>query len=187
MANKSQAARPADFAVMRKLIRRTKELYPTRLVTFVISTQDAKPHAAFDEADLVGVNVYMSVFGRNISLHSSDLEERVTRPAADFLRRQLAAFPDKPVLGTEFGTRGVPGVHGDVAWTEDHQATLNEAVWRAIREWMECSGGILWCWADYYHRRTLNDNGSFGCFGVVTVGRRPKAALPALARMYGGS
>ena len=87
---------------------------------------------------------------------------------------------------TEYGTWGVPGLHGDIAYTEEHQAALIEAVWRAIQECKECSGGILWCWADYYHRRTFNDNGPFGCFGVVTVDRRPKAALTALARMYGG-
>ena len=55
MANESQTATPAGIAVMRKLIRRTKELDRTRLVTFVISTQDAKPHAAYEEADLVAV------------------------------------------------------------------------------------------------------------------------------------
>lgn len=186
MANESQTAKPAGIAVMRKLIRRAKELDPTRLVTFVISTQDARPHAAFEEADLIAINVYIGVFGREISLHSSDLNERVTQPAADYIRRQAAAFPDKPVLVTEYGTRGVPGLHGDVAYTEDHQAALNEAVWRAIQGCSGCSGGILWCWADYYHRRTFNDNGPFGCFGVVTVDRRPKVALDALARMYGG-
>ena len=186
MANESQTAKPAGIAVMRKLIRRTKELDPTRLVTFVISTQDARPHAAFEDADLIGVNVYMSVFGRDICLHASDLGERVTRPGAEYIRRQLAAFPNKPVLVTEYGTRGVPGLHGDMAYTEDHQTALNEAAWRGIQDCAECSGGILWCWADYYHRRTFNDNGPFGCFGVVTVDRRSKAALAALARMYGG-
>ena len=186
MANESQTAKPAGIAVMRKLIRRAKELDPTRLTTFVIGTEDAKPHAAFEDADVVAINVYMGVFRRGLSLHTDDLYERVTQPSVDFIRRQLTAFPGKPVLVTEFGTRGVPGLHGKTVFTEDHQAALIEAVWRAIQECKECSGGVLWCWADYYHRRTFNDNGPFGCFGVVTVDRRPKAALAALARMYGG-
>ena len=186
MANESQTAKPAGVAVMRKLIRRARELDPTRLVTFVISTQEAKPHAAFEEADLVAINVYRGVFDRRMALHAADLEEYVTRASAEHIRRQSAAFPDKPLLVTEFGTRGVPGLHGDMVYTEDFQAALNEATWRAIQSCPECSGGILWCWADYYHRRTFNDNGPLGCFGVVTVDRRPKAALTALARMYGG-
>ncbi|HVN82022.1 MAG TPA: glycoside hydrolase family 2 TIM barrel-domain containing protein [Terriglobia bacterium] len=186
MANESQTAKPAGIEVMRKLIHRAKELDPSRLTTFVISTEDAKPHAAYEDADLVAINVYLGTFGRNRSLHAGDLGERVTRPATEHIRRQGSAFPDKPVLVTEFGTWGVPGMHGDMVYTEDHQAALIEAVWHAIQDCKECSGGILWCWADYYHRRTFNDNGPFGCFGVVTVDRRPKAALTALARMYGG-
>jgi len=186
MANESQTATPTGIAVMRTLIRRTKELDPTRLVTFVISTGDAKPHEAYAEADLIAINVYIHVFGQDIALHMADLEERVTRPAAEYLRRQLTAFPNKPLLVTEFGTWGVPGLHGDMVRTEDFQAALNQAVWRAIQGCEECSGGVLWCWADYYHRRTFNDNGPFGCFGVVPVDRRPKVALGALAHMYGG-
>jgi hypothetical protein len=121
-----------------------------------------------------------------MALHRANLEERVTGASEAYLRRQLAAFPGKPVLVTEYGTRGVRGLRGDVAYTEDFQAALNEAAWRAIQNCGEVSGGILWCWADYHHRRPFNDNGPFGSFGVVTVDRRPKAALRSLARMYGG-
>jgi beta-glucuronidase len=186
MANESQTAKPVGIAVMRKLIRRTKELDPTRLVTFVISSEEAKPHAAYEESDLIAINVYKGVFDRDMSLHTTDLDTRVTRASVEYIRRQLAAFPTKPLLVTEYGTRGVPGLHGDMVYSEDHQAALNVAAWRAIQECKACSGGVLWCWADYYHRRTFNDNGPFGCFGVVTVDRRPKAGLAALARMYGG-
>jgi beta-glucuronidase len=186
MANESQTSTPAGINVMRKLIRRAKELDKSRLVTFVISTQDAKRHRAYEDADLIGINVYKGVFEAPIALHKKDLEERVTKASEEYIRRQLTAFPDKPVLVTEYGVRGVPGLHGDMAYTEDYQASLNEAAWKAIQNCKEASGGILWCWADYYHRRTFNDNGPLGCFGVVTVDRRPKAALGALVRMYGG-
>jgi beta-galactosidase/beta-glucuronidase len=186
MANESQTSTPAGINIMRKLIRRTRELDKTRLVTFVISMEDAKQHQAYEDADLIGINVYKGVFDRKIALHASDLAERVTKPSEEYIRRQLAAFPTKPVLVTEYGVQGVPGLHGDMVYTEDHQAALNEAAWKAIQNCEKASGGILWCWADYYHRRTFNDNGPFGSFGVVTVDRRPKAALGALARMYGG-
>jgi beta-glucuronidase len=186
MANESQTAKPAGISVMRKMIHRAKELDPTRLVTFVISTQDAKPHAAFEDADVVGINVYRGVFDRRIAMHAGELEERVIKPTEAHIRRQLDAFPNKPLLVTEFGTRGVPGLHGDMVYTEDFQAALNAAAWKAIQNCDGNSGGILWCWADYYHRRTFNDNGPFGCYGVVTVDHHPKAALNALAQMYGG-
>jgi beta-glucuronidase len=186
MANESQTSTPAGIKVMRKLIHRTKELDKSRLVTFVIATRDAKRHRAYEDADLIAINVYQGVFEPPLALHVRDLEERVTKASEEYIRSQLTAFPDKPVLVTEFGVRGVPGLHGDMAYTEDYQAALNEAAWRAIQSCQEASGGMVWCWADYYHRRSFHDNGPFGCFGVVTVDRRPKAALGALERMYGG-
>ena len=186
MCNESQTANEVGIAVMRKLIHRTRELDKSRLVTFVISSQEAKAHRAFEDADLVAINVYSGQFGRNVALHARQLEELVTRPSEEHIKRQLAAFPDKPVLITEFGTRGVPGVRGDVQYTEDFQAAFIQAAWKAIQNCEEASGGVLWCWADYYHRRTFIQYAVFGPYGVVTVDRRPKAALRALAKGYGG-
>jgi beta-glucuronidase len=77
-------------------------------------------------------------------------------------------------------------MHGDVAATEDFQAAYIRSAWAAIAAVPEVSGGVLWSWADYYHRRPFQANGPFGAFGAVTIDRRPKAALRALAEMYGG-
>jgi len=186
MCNESQTANEVGIRVMRRLIRRTRELDKSRLVTFVISTQEAKEHKAFEDADLVAINVYSGQFGARIARHTGELSELVTRPSAEHIRRQLAAFPGKPLLITEFGTRGVPGIHGDIAYSEDFQAAFIQAAWKAIEECAEASGGVLWSWADYYHRRTFIQYAVFGPYGVVTVDRRPKAALAALTAMYGG-
>ena len=186
MCNESQTANEVGISVMRKLIRRTRELDKSRLVTFVISPQESKPHRAYEEADLVAVNVYHGSLSGVAAVHASQFEELVTKPSEAYIRRQLAAWPDKPVLITEFGTRGVPGVHGDIPYSEDFQATLIQATWKAIQNCEEASGGVLWSWADYYHRRLLIQYAVFGPYGVVTVDRRPKAALSALAKMYGG-
>lgn len=186
MCNESQTTNAAGTAVMRKLLRRAKELDKTRLVTFVIAPGEVKDNRAFEDADLVATNVYNGQFGRNIAHHINQLEELVTRPSEEYIRRQLAAFPDKPLLITEYGTRGVPGIHGDVGYTEEFQAAFIQAAWKAIQNFDEVSGGVLWCWADYYHRRTMIQYAVFGPYGAVTVDRRPKAALRALATMYGG-
>jgi beta-galactosidase/beta-glucuronidase len=186
MCNESQTSNEVGTSVMRKLIRRTRELDPSRLVTFVISPQESKAHRAYEDADLVAVNVYHGSLSGKPAIHASQFEELVTRPAEEFIRRQLAAWPGKPVLITEFGGRGVPGIHGDVPYSEDLQAGLIQATWKAIQKCDEASGGVLWSWADYYHRRTFIQYAVFGPYGVVTVDRRPKAALRALAEMYGG-
>ena len=186
MCNESQTANQVGESVMRKLLRRAKELDKTRLATFVISPGEVKNHRAFEDADLVATNMYNGQFGRNVAHHASQFEELVTKPSEEYLRRQLAAFPDKPLLITEFGSRGVPGIHGDIVYSEDFQAGFIQAAWKAIQNCDETSGGVLWCWADYYHRRTMIQYAVFGPYGVVTVDRHPKAALRALAKMYGG-
>ena len=186
MANESQTSNEVGTSVMRKLLRRAKELDKSRLVTFVISPQESKEHRAYEDADLVAVNVYHGSLSGKPAAHASQFEEMVTNPSEEFIRRQLEAWPGKPVIITEFGGRGVPGIHGDVPYSEDFQAGLIQAAWKAIQNCEEASGGVLWSWADYYHRRTFVQYAVFGPYGVVTVDRRPKAALQALSKMYGG-
>jgi beta-galactosidase/beta-glucuronidase len=187
MANESKTDNAVGIKVMRALIGRTKELDPTRLVTFVTAPGSVREHQAYENADLVATNMYFGSIDGTIAVHRNQLEERARRPSEAHLRRQLTVFPDKPLLITEFGAVGIPGMHGDVASTEDFQAAYIRTVWAAISAVPEVSGGVLWSWADYYHRRHFQANGPFGAFGAVTIDRRPKAALKALAEMYGAA
>ena len=75
------------------------------------------------------------------------------------------AFPDKPLVIAEFGAVGIPGMHGDIAATEDFQAAYIRSAWAAISGMPEVSGGVLWSWADYYHRRPFQANGPFSGLG----------------------
>jgi beta-galactosidase/beta-glucuronidase len=186
MANESRTDSEVGIGVMRRLIRRTKELDTSRLVTFVTTGGDVNRHKAYEDADLIATNIYYGVFGPPFALHSSQLEDNAAKPSADYLRSQLGAYPAKPMIVSEFGNRGVPGVHGDVAYSEDFQAAYIQSVWKAIQSVDEVSGGVLWCWADYYHRRNFIQYAVFGPYGVVTVDRKPKAALRALTSMYTG-
>ncbi len=90
------------------------------------------------------------------------------------------------MIVSEFGTRGILAVHGDVDYSADFQAAYIQSVWKAITSFDDLSGGVLWCWADYYHRRNLILYAPFGPYGVVTVDRQVKPALRALTEMYGG-
>jgi beta-glucuronidase len=184
MANESPTAEELGIRTMRRLLRRAKELDPTRLVTFVAVDENLKRHAAYTDADLVAANVYVGQFTGEIARHINQLEARVRKASTDYLRQNAAAFPDKPIIVTEFGTRGVPGIHGDVEYSEEFQAAFIQAAWKGLRDCAEASGGVLWCWADYYHRRDFIQYAPFGPYGVVTVDRRPKAALSALAAAY---
>jgi beta-glucuronidase len=158
----------------------------SRLVTFVVDSE-AADNRAFEDADLVAVNIYRGQFSEPVAHHIGELDELVRKASETAIRRQMAAFPDKPLVVTEFGTRGVPGIHGDIDYTEDFQAAFIRSAWQAIRNVEGVSGGVLWCWADYFHRRDFIQYAPYGPYGVVTVDRKPKAALRALAEMYGGS
>jgi len=187
MCNECATDNEVGIKVMRTLLRRAKELDRTRLVTFVLATRESAPHKAYEDADLVAVNVYVGGYPGKLVRHTGDFRESVGKAAEDYLRRQLASWPGKPFIVPEFGTPGVPGVHGDVPFTEEYQAALIEEVWQAIQRCDEVSGGIVWSWADYYHRRNYIKYAPFGPYGVVTVDRRPKAALASLVKMYGGA
>ena len=116
---------------------------------------------AYEDADLVATNMYFgSLDGadRRPSYISSKSERGGHR--RHICAARLTAFPDKPLVITEFGAVGIPGMHGDVASTEDFQADYIRTVWAAISAVPEVSGGVLWSWADYYHRRHFQANGA---------------------------
>jgi beta-glucuronidase len=190
MGNECDSASPIGIAVFSRLIARAHHLDPTRLVTYA-ANGDITANAAFDAADVVGANSYPGVFDLDPVHHVAELEDRVGQPLTQELRAICRRFAGKPVIMTEYGTHGVPGVFGDARLSEDMQAEYIRAAWRAITAVEGVQGGVLWCWADYYHRRDFVGTGSmlrnaFGPFGLVTVDRKEKRALQAVREMFGG-
>lgn len=184
MANECGTDTEVGIAAMRRLLRTAKALDSTRLVTFV-AAGDARQHLAFDEADFVSVNTYLGIFTPEKPHRITEFPAKVTEPTAAHLRAWREHFQDKPILVTEFGGQGIRGVRGDTAFTEDYQAAYIEAVWQAIVD-AGIAGGVLWCWADYYHRRDFITYAPYGPYGVVTVDRQAKVSLTSLAQMFGG-
>jgi len=192
MANECGTDTEVGIAAMRRLMRRARKSDGARLVTFVAASEPHK-HLAFDEADIVCTNGYPGLFdppdAPAKAVHIADMDARVRAVFREQLAFARAAFPDQPILVTEFGGRSIPGMRGDAPYSEDHHAAWLEAAWRGICEAPEIVGGVVWSWADYYHQRDfvgLTAPMPFGPFGVVTVDRRPKQPLYALARMFGG-
>jgi beta-glucuronidase len=187
MANESQTDNAVGIKVMRALLNQAKEIDPTRLVTFVTAPGSVREHRAYEDAHLVATNMYYGSLSEPLAEHRDQLDARVRQPTDEHLRNELAAFPDKPLLITEFGAQGSFGQHGDLVGTEDFQAEIARATWTAISDMPGVAGGVLWSWADYNHRRQFQANGAFGAFGAVTIDRKPKATLKVLASMYGGN
>ena len=88
-----------------------------------------------------------------VAHHESQFDELARKPTEEYLRRTLAGFPDKPMIVSEFGTRGILAVHGDVDYSADFQAAYIKAIWKVITSFDDLSAEVPWCWADYYHRR----------------------------------
>lgn len=186
MCNESTTDTEVGIHVMRTLIRRARELDPTRPITYVLATRESKKHLAFEDTDIVSVNVYVGGYKGKPANHVTQVRELTAKAAEEYLRRQADTWPTKPMIVTEFGTPGIPGIHGGTSHTEEYQAAVLEEVWKAIGKCKEVSGGVMWSWADYFHRPNYIKYAAFGPYGVVTVDRRPKLALQSLVKMYGG-
>jgi beta-galactosidase/beta-glucuronidase len=188
MANESATHEPAGIEAMRRLMSLSHELDTTRLVTF-IAAGDARQHLAFDEADLVAANLYQGVFSPQPAQTIADIESMAKQPTIQWLQWYSTHFSDKPIIISEFGAHGISTLYGDSRCTEDHQAAYIQAIWEAITSVPGIQGGVLWCWADYHHRRNFFGTGltsPFGPFGVMTANRKPKRSHATLKKVYGG-
>ncbi len=183
MGNENETDREPGITVMREMIRLAKKLDPTRLITYTVS-YDPRKHLAFDEADIVCFNKYNGLDkARHISQIDSLGYQRTVRELAEL----RSFYGTKPLLFTEFGCQAIKGIHGDVYYSEEFQAAYITKIWKAIAENKGIAGGILWSWADYFHRKDFVLRSHYGCYGVVTVDRKPKKGLEALSKMYNGS
>jgi beta-galactosidase/beta-glucuronidase len=189
MANESSTAETVGIEAMRRLMALGKQLDPTRLVTFIVSSDDARQHLAFEQADLVAANLYKGVFDTSPAYTIAEIEEKAKQPTIEWLKKYSEHFSEKPILITEWGEHGISGLFGDSRYSEDHQAAYIRAIWEAISSVKGISGGVLWSWADYHHRRNFIGTGlssPFGPFGVVTIQRQPKRSHAVLKELYGG-
>lgn len=183
MLNESDTDTKIGSTTAKKLIHKAHELDATRLVTFADCHYPLREltREAFAEADFIGYNLYPGLGEEKSKMvhHISEMEEKVRKPMEVMLREAVGFFPDKPIVMTEFGSVSIFGLHGDSRFSEAHHAAYMEIAWQAIRSVPGVQGGILWCWADYYHRRCFIEPGGhiaaeYGPYGVVTVDRVPK-------------
>jgi len=186
MGNECETTNETGTTVMRELLKLGKSLDPTRLLTFV-SNSDVDKNPAYEDADVVCINMYHGSLQGTVCNHISEIDSLGYKPLVKELKRYRTFYPDKPMFLTEFGTQGVKNVHGDVNHSEEFQAAYIERIWQGIRSVPGVSGGVLWSWADYYHRKYLITYAAYGPYGAVTVDRKPKKSLEALKRMYGGN
>jgi beta-glucuronidase len=172
VANEAATYEPSSGPYFRKVLERTRELDPTRPVTFVhANTPDALRSTVGDLADVVCVNQYHGWYRETSRL---DLIE-------DRLRSDLLAiherYPAKPVMVTEFGAEAIPGFHRDpaVMFTEEFQREFLEHYFRVFDDLEFIVGEHIWCFADFATKQELS-RALGNRKGVFTRQRDPKAA-----------
>ena len=184
VANECRTETKEGNYVVSELIREAHQLDTTRPVTFTVNNETAL-HQAFRLADIVSCNVY---YGNDKAFHISQMDSLVRQPAEAYLRRQLSAYPGKPLLVTELGGGGIYGVTGDAPFSEEYQAAYIAKMWEAISNVPQCSGGILWCWRDYFHRKYFTTTyAPFGPYGVLNTAGEPKRSFDTLQKIFGGN
>jgi beta-glucuronidase len=112
-------------------------------------------HLAFDDADIVCINKYNGTLAGKICDQMSQIDSLGYKPLVKELTIHRNSISNKPIIITEFGAQGIKNIHGDVPYSEEFQAAYIERAWEGIRSVPGISGGVLWCWADYYHRKYL--------------------------------
>ena len=153
----------------RDLVRRARELDPTRLCVHVSNRWANHPN--FDEDDVICVNDYPSIDWASRG-HTPGIDLTVF---AESWRTRLATlhrlYPSKPILVTEFGYCSFTGTSGN-SFGEDEHARVLEAEFAAFTAPHVC-GAVIWCWADHPWPAGLFLGGlALSPFGVVSRDRR---------------
>ncbi|MDX2196767.1 MAG: glycoside hydrolase family 2 TIM barrel-domain containing protein [Cytophagales bacterium] len=187
MSNECNTSNDTSIYVMQKLLLNTKKKDPTRLASYAYAGETLKNSKAYQYADIVCFNRYPGLWDKPICHHSAQLYETVEKPMQAYINHQMSHYPQKPSLVTEYGARGIYGISGETNFSEDLQALMIQSVWKTIEATPRLSGGILWSWADYYHRKNFIDYAVFGPYGVVTTDRKKKKSYETLKKLYTAS
>jgi beta-galactosidase/beta-glucuronidase len=187
VSNETGGGKPEVDETNLALMRRVRELDPSRLVSHVtlqgVWRKGEDP--AMAEDDILCLNEYEGTLGHAPPTHTLQDLQAAAHRLSDQLDQLHTRFPDKPAFVTEFGGIGIPGLHGDYLWTEEFYAQAIRAHWEvmACKPWIV--GGLLWSWADYPLHPRRQRVYPLGFYGVYTVERRPKVGAAVMAALLG--
>jgi len=171
----------AGTQFFQKLFAHARTLDKSRPFT-VVSVQGGPPDW-IAPSDVICTNSYdgwYAVSGR--------LDDAITVLEGE-IQALRARHGDKPVIFSEFGADAVAGMHAQPAemWSEDYQAQLIEAYWRALRKHPYIVGAHPWAFADFKTSQSIMRVGSLNHKGVFTRDRRPKLAATRLRELWGAA
>ncbi len=159
------------------LLRRARELDPTRLATLV--TMTGSPPEWTPECDVVCINRYWGWY-----VLGGDLDKALA--ALDAELDSLWETWHKPVIVTEFGADTMAGMHGhpNVMWTEEYQAELIRGSLAVAARKPYVAGMQVWNFADFAAVQGVMRVGGLNMKGVFTRTRTPKMAAHVLREFW---
>ena len=181
VSNETHEQRPEVSAGNGALIEYARRLDPTRLAVHVSDHWQREPH--FEQDDVLCVNAYPSWDGRGWKSNPQYDVNDSTRWWDQALAKLHAAYPDRPILITEFGYPALYGVFAN-GLGEDMQATALQAEAKAFAKPYVC-GMTLWCYADHpWPEEPFINSVTNSPFGVVTRDRRKKKAYDVVRGLF---
>ena len=181
IANEPASNEDGAFEYFEPLVQLTRELDPTRPVTYsLVMFATFQNDKIIDLFDVVSMNRY---YGWYIATGDLKLAEM-------YLQGDIQGWIDrtgKPIMMTEYGADTQPGVHSiwDAAWTEEYQRDYLAMNHRVFDRFPQFVGEQVWNFADFatsngIHRVEGNKK------GIFTRDRKPKTAAHALRERWRG-
>jgi beta-glucuronidase len=171
----SAAAKGKTF--LEALMRRARELDPTRLVTF--ATVLGGPDSWMEQCDVVCMNRYWGwyILGGELEKALVSLEQEL---------EEVWSAWHKPILMTEFGADTIAGMHGhpNLMWTEEYQADFLRGYLGVAARKDFVAGMQVWNFADFAAVQSPMRVGGMNLKGVFTRTRAPKLAANVLREFW---
>ena len=179
VGNECPHSNPVCQEMFRMLAQRMRNLKCRRLVTYA-ANQPLLDSQELDFVDFLGMNYYSGVKSESVN----DFPEQLHAILEKKMATAQELYPNIPHVMTEFGYPCVYGIHGSETegrYTEDFGTTFMKEKLPIFMSDKQMKGMIIWCWADYRHRRTfipaktgMGMQATYGPYGLVSIDRKPK-------------
>lgn len=179
VANEPAAEMPPAEFYFRMLIKHTKDLDPTRPVTFITDSNYARDKGA-PYVDVICINSYFSWY------HDPGYLEVIPIQLNTQFENWFGKYK-KPIIQSEYGADAVSGIHSDppMMFTEEYQKAVLQSYHDVFDQKRKqyVIGELIWNFADFMTvqgiTRVVGNKK-----GIFTRQRQPKAAAFVLRERY---
>jgi len=179
VGNECSHSHPVCQQVFRLLAERMRALHCRRLITYA-ANKPLLNSEEMDFCDILACNIYSGSLASSVK----DFPEQMTAVLEKKFANMQEYYPNKPHMLAEFGYPCVYGFRGDPEdgpTSEDFAGTFLRVKCKELLKNPQIKGLVLWCWADYRHRRgfvpsksAMSIQATYGPYGILTMDRKIK-------------